>query len=97
VALASILLTLGFTYSEDFGPAPRANTLSRRTFVLHGDSPWILDLNLLSAFHAIRLHLNLLFILDLLLTIAPRYRLVNSLPDQIEVKEWVIAVLRQVR
>jgi len=73
VALVSILLRLGFAYSEDFGPAPRADTLSRRTFVLHCDSPWVLDLNLLSAFHAIRLHLDLLFILDLLMTIAPRY------------------------
>ena len=72
MALVSIFIRLGLTYSEDFGPAPRADTLSRRTLVLHCDSPWVLDLNLFSAFHAIRLHLNLLFILDLFLTVAPR-------------------------
>jgi hypothetical protein len=60
VALMLVSLGLGLTYSEDFGPAPRADTLSRGTFVLHCDSPRVLDLNLLSAFHTIRLHLNLL-------------------------------------
>ena len=48
------------TYAKYLGPAPRAYTLSRRTLVLHSDSPWILDLNLPSAFHAICLHFNLL-------------------------------------
>ena len=70
MALVSISIRLGFTYSEDFGPAPRADILNRRALVLHCDDPWVLDLNLLSAFHAIRLHLNLLFILDLLVTTA---------------------------
>jgi hypothetical protein len=59
VALIAVFLCLRLTYSEDFGSASRADTLGRRTLVLHGDSFLILDLNLLSALHTIRLHLNL--------------------------------------
>jgi hypothetical protein len=50
------------TYPEYLGPALRAYALSRRALVLHFDSLWILDLNLFSAFHAICLHFNLLFL-----------------------------------
>ena len=53
-----MFLGLRLTYSEDFGSATRANALSRRTFVLHCDSPRVPDLNLFSAFHTIRLHLT---------------------------------------
>ena len=56
----TIRLQVLLAYAEYLGPAPRADTLSRRTLVLHSDGPWVLDLNLLSAFHAICLHLYLL-------------------------------------
>ncbi len=58
-SLISRLLGL-LTYAEYLSPAHWADTLSRRAFVLHDDSPGTLDLNLFSAFHAICLHLNLL-------------------------------------
>jgi len=62
--VASILVfrDLGLAYSEDFGAALWAHTLSRRAFVLHSDKFRILDLNLLSALHTICLHL--LYLLD---------------------------------
>ena len=69
-------------YAKYLGPAPRAYTLSGRTLVLHSDSPWILDLNLFSAFHAICLHLDLLFACDLSLRITSIQRLVNSLSKE---------------
>ena len=47
-------------YAKYLGPTPRTYALSRRAFVLHFDSLRVLDLNLLSAFHAICLHLDLL-------------------------------------
>jgi len=56
VAPILVFLDLGLAYSEDLGAALWANTLSRRTFVLHSDSFRILDLNLLSALHTICLH-----------------------------------------
>jgi hypothetical protein len=60
VAPNPVFLGLGLTYSEDFGSAASANTLSSRTFVLHCNSLRILDLNLFFALHAICLHFHLL-------------------------------------
>ena len=56
MALPYIVQVLGLTYSKHFSSADWANTLSRWTFVPHGNRLRVLDLNLLSAFHAIRLH-----------------------------------------
>jgi len=64
VAPILVFLDLGLAYSEDFGAALRANTLSRGAFVLHSDSFRILDLNLLSALHTICLHSAYLLFAD---------------------------------
>ena len=61
-----VFLDLGLAYSEDFGAALWANTLSRRAFILHSDSFRILDLNLLSALHTICLHSVYLLVFKIL-------------------------------
>lgn len=52
-----MLLVLSLPDSEHLGTALRADTLSRRLLVLHGDFLGILDFNLFPAFHAIRSHI----------------------------------------
>jgi hypothetical protein len=54
-------LFLALTDSEQLGSANRADALCCRSPILHGDGLWILDFPLGPAFHAISLHIPLLF------------------------------------
>jgi len=51
--VAPVVAGLALADAEYLGSALRADTLDRRTLVLQGDLPWILDLNLLLTLHAV--------------------------------------------